>query len=128
VKYDLYSELSQSEIFSRTFDVIIDRPIGYHHVKGSKSFTYPINYGEIPGLLGGDGELQDVYVLGVTEPIETFRGRIIAIIHRHNDVEDKWVTCPEGMTFTKAEIEAAVNFQEQYYSSVTILPDETEEA
>ena len=30
-----------------------DRPIGYTHTKNGHTFTYPINYGYIPGVTGG---------------------------------------------------------------------------
>lgn len=35
------------------------------------------------------------------------KAQIIAIVHRHNEVEDKFVAAPEGMRFTKIEIEEA---------------------
>ncbi len=105
----------------KTVDIGIDRPIGYVHVKGSKTLVYPINYGYIPGVLGGDGEELDVYVLGPTEPVESFRGRIIAIVYRRNDVEDKLVAAPEGVCYTAEEIAEAVNFQEKYYDSYVEL-------
>ena len=98
----------------KTVTVGIDRPIGYAH---KKDIVYPINYGYIPGVLGGDGEELDVYLLGVDEPVKTYTARIIAVVHRENDVEDKLVAAPEGMTFTQAEIAEAVRFQEKYYDS-----------
>lgn len=67
--------------------------------------------------MASDGEEQDVYILGVDVPVQTFTGRVIAIIHRHDDVEDKWVAAPDGVTFTKEEIMEAVRFQEQYFQS-----------
>lgn len=95
----------------------IDRPIGYVHRKENYSLTYPINYGYIPGVLGGDGEELDVYLLGVNEPVSECECEIIAIAHRHNDVEDKLVGAPVGMRFTKEGIESAIHFQEQYYDT-----------
>jgi inorganic pyrophosphatase len=95
----------------------IDRPIGYVHRKGEKTLVYPINYGYIPGVLGGDGEELDVYLLCVTHPVESYTGRVIGIVYRADDVEDKLIMAPEGMDFTVAEMEAAVEFQEKYYSS-----------
>ena len=95
----------------------IDRPIGYVHTKGDKTLIYPINYGYIPGVLGGDGEEMDVYLLGVDTPVEEFDAHIIAIVHREDDVEDKLIGAPEGMTFIAEEIAEAVHFQEQYYRS-----------
>ena len=95
----------------------IDRPIGYVHKKEQYSLTYPINYGYIPGVFGGDGEELDVYLLGVGEPVSEYECEIIAIVHRHDDVEDKLVGVPIGMRFTKDEIKAAISFQEQYYDT-----------
>jgi inorganic pyrophosphatase len=100
----------------RTVTVKIDRPIGSIHPKHS-DIIYSINYGYIPDVLGGDGEELDVYVLGVDMPLDEFTGRIIGIIHRENDVEDKLVAAPEGMTFYQNEIAEAVHFQEQYYNT-----------
>jgi inorganic pyrophosphatase len=36
-------------------------------------------------------------------------------------VETKWVLAPEGVTFTEAEIMAAVHFQEQYFDSYCVM-------
>ncbi len=101
----------------KTVDIGIDRPIGYVHKKEKYSLVYKINYGYIPGVLGGDGEELDVYLIGVDTPVESYTCRIIGIVHRHNDVEDKLVGAPVGMSFTRTEIENSVRFQEQYYDS-----------
>lgn len=93
----------------------IDRPVGYVHRKGEKVLVYPINYGYIPGVLGGDGEELDVYLLGVTEPVEEYDARVIAVVHRADDVEDKLVAAPAGMRFSAREIADAIRFQEKYY-------------
>ena len=50
------------------------------------------------------GEELDVYLLGVEEPVDTYLAPIIAMIHRHNDAEDKLVAAPEGKHFTREEI------------------------
>ncbi len=93
--------------------VVVDRPMGSSHPK--YKWKYPINYGYVPGILGGDGEEQDAYVLGVEEPVTEFAGRVIAVIHRKNDNETKWVVAPMGRSFTKKEIEKATYFQERYF-------------
>lgn len=76
---------------------------------------YPINYGYIEGIMSPDKEEQDAYILGVDEPVKEFTGRIIAIIHRLDDVEEKWVVAPENLSFSKEEIIAQVLFQEKYF-------------
>ena len=101
----------------KTVTIGIDRPIGYVHHKGKYSLHYPINYGYIPGVLGGDGEELDVYLLGVSTPVTKYTCRIIGIAHRANDVEDKLIAAPEEMHFTVEEMAAAIDFQEKYYET-----------
>lgn len=96
--------------------VKVDRPLGTFHPV-HKDLYYPINYGYVEGIIGGDGEEQDAYIIGVDHPVETFTGKLIAIIHRKDDVEDKWVVCPEDLSFSEEEIKKAVHFQEQYFES-----------
>ena len=96
--------------------VIVDRPMGSYHPKHKELF-YPVNYGYIEGIIAPDGEEQDVYILGVNEAVNEFTGKIIAIITRLDDVEEKWVVAPENMTFTKDEIMKQVEFQEKYFNS-----------
>ena len=95
-------------------DIQIDRPLGSVHPK-HPDLIYPINYGYLPNVTGGDGEELDVYLLGITVPVIEYTARIIGIIHRYNDIEDKLVAAPEGIHFTPKEIANAVHFQEQYY-------------
>ena len=78
---------------------------------------YPINYGYVEGIIAADGEEQDAYILGVDVPVKEFVGEIIAVIHRRNDVEEKWVVAPEGTAFSEEEIMEQVRFQEQYFES-----------
>ena len=98
-----------------TVTIEIDRPVGYVHRKGEKTLVYPINYGYIPDVLGGDGEELDVFLLGVDEPVESFTGRVISIAYRADDVEDKLIMSPEGMQFTAEQMAELVHFQEKYY-------------
>lgn len=100
----------------KTVNIKIDRPIGSIHPE-YPSVTYPINYGYIPNVCSGDGEELDVYLLGIDIPVETYTARIIGIVHRHNDVEDKLVAAPEGFNFDQNKITEAVRFQEQYYET-----------
>ena len=97
-----------------TVAIKMDRPIGTVHPK-HPDLIYPVNYGYVPGLIAPDGEEQDAYVLGVDQPLEEFTGQLIAVIHRFDDVEEKWVLAPEGMDFTKEQVEEMTRFQEQYY-------------
>ena len=96
--------------------VIVDRPLGSFHPK-YKDMFYLVNYGFIEGIIAPDGEEQDAYILGVDVPVKEFVGKIIAIIHREDDVEEKWVVASEHSSFTKDEIIEQVRFQEKYFKS-----------
>lgn len=98
-----------------TVTVTVDRPLGSVHPR-HKDIVYPVNYGYVSGILAGDGEAQDAYILGISEPLQSFTGTVIAIIRRLDDVEDKWVVAPAGCTFTQSQIRKAVYFQEQYFN------------
>ena len=100
--------------------VTVDRPLGSFH-PDHKDIYYTVNYGFIKGVLAPDGEEQDVYILGIDHAVEEFTGKIIAIIHRIDDNEDKWVVCPDNCSFTKEEIMEQVYFQEQYFHSKIII-------
>lgn len=96
--------------------VIVDRPLGsYHPVH--KDMYYPVNYGFVEGIVAPDGEYQDAYILGIDTAVKEFTGIVIAVVHRHDDVEEKWVVVPENVSFTKEDIEKQISFQEQYFQS-----------
>ncbi|MBE6608646.1 MAG: inorganic pyrophosphatase [Ruminococcaceae bacterium] len=104
----------------KTVDIVIDRPLGSSHPKYS-NMIYPVNYGYIPNVIGGDGEELDVYLLGVNEAVKEYRARLIAVICRNNDVEDKLVASPESVDFSASEIKEAVDFQEKYFDSEIVI-------
>lgn len=108
----------------KTVTVHIDRPIGYLHQKGQKQLLYPINYGYLPGVLGGDGEELDVYVLGPNVPLERFEGVVIGIVYRADDVEDKLIAAPADQRYTAEQIASAIHFQEKYYDSTVRVYEE----
>lgn len=105
-------------------EIFMDRPLGYVHRKLNYTLTYPVNYGFTPSVVGGDGEEFDVYLLGIDVPMKIYTAKIIAVVHRENDVEDKLVAAPEGVEFTKEEIAEQIAFQEKYFVSFI----ETEES
>lgn len=113
-------KLRVGSVVGRTVTVTVDRPLGSYH-PAHKDMYYPINYGYVEGIMAPDGEEQDAYILGVDEAVERFTGRIIAVVHRNDDVEEKWVVVPAEMTFTKEEIRELIHFQEQYFDSEIVM-------
>ena len=101
-------------MLGKTVRVVVDRPMGTYHPK-HKDIYYSVNYGYVEGIIAADGEEQDAYILGVSEPVSEMCGRVIAIIHRFDDVEEKWVVAPEGVSFTADEVMRQVEFQERFF-------------
>lgn len=109
------------EYLGKTVNVVIDRPLGSTHPK--HKFYYPINYGYIPNTIAGDGEEIDAYVLGEYEPLETYQGKVIAVIQRTNDNEDKLVVAKDMNSFTSQQVIALTQFQERFFESDIISFD-----
>jgi adenylate kinase family enzyme len=107
-------------VIGKIVTVTIDRPLGtYHPIH--KDMYYPINYGYIEGIMAADGEEQDAYIIGIDVPINKFTGKVIAVVHRKDDIEDKWIVCPEDMNIMIEEIKEKIHFQEQYFDSQIII-------
>ena len=104
----------------KTVLIKIDRPAGSRHPQHS-DIVYPINYGYLPNIMSSDGEEQDVYLLGVDQPVSEYTAKIIAVVYRKDDIEDKLVAAPEGVSFTTKQIRAAIHFQEKFFRSTIKL-------
>jgi inorganic pyrophosphatase len=120
--YDRYKYCLEQyfTMLNKTITIEIDRPIGTLHPK-RENIYYPINYGFVPGLMGGDNEEQDVYVIDSDVGKTCSEVEIIGIVMRLNDVESKWISVEdEKLTYTKSEIESIINFQEQYYKTIIL--------
>ncbi len=113
--------MDNKQFLGKIVTVKIDRPLGSKHPDWD--FIYPVNYGYIPHTISGDGEELDAYILGVSEPLQTFCGKCIAIIHRLNDDDDKLIVVPENRDFSDEEIRVLVNFQERFFKSEIVRED-----
>ena len=108
--------MKEESMIGKVVTVTVDRPLGSYHPK-HKDMHYPINYGFVEGIMAPDGEEQDAYIIGIDIPVHTFRGKIIAIVHRNDDIEEKWVVCPDTMNYSEEEIRQQIDFQERYFDS-----------
>lgn len=112
-----YLDVAKS-LIGKEVNVFIDRPIGYRY----ESIVYQVNYGYIEKLTALDGEFQDAYVIGTNEQLKETRGRVIAIVHRLKDVEDKLiVSVNDKMKISKEEIDDLLFFQEQFFNHEIIM-------
>lgn len=95
--------------------VTVDRPVGYEDDFGN---IYPVNYGYIAGVIGGDGEEQDAYILNIPcKEVSSFTGIVTAVIHRNDDNETKWIVIPETSSITEKEIKEQTYFIERHFDS-----------
>lgn len=101
------------DFIGKKVSVQMDRPMGSKHPK--YGFVYPVNYGYVPGTVAPDGEEIDAYVLGVFEPITTFEGVVIAVLHRLNDDDDKLIVVNKGVNYSDEQIMALTEFQERWF-------------
>jgi inorganic pyrophosphatase len=104
------------DYLGKKITIKIDRPLGTRHPK--HNFIYLLNYGYVPNTISDDGEELDAYLLGVFDPVKEYHGRVIAIIHRTNDNDDKLVVVPDGVNYTDDQIMALTEFQERFFKSV----------
>ena len=106
------------DFLGKIIKIKIDRKLGSLHPK--HGFMYMLNYGFVPNTVSGDGEELDAYLLGVYEPVDDYTGKVIAIIHRTNDEDDKLVVVPQNKDYSDDAIKALTEFQEQYFKSIII--------
>lgn len=107
-----------NDYLGKNVSIVIDRKLGTKHPK--YGFIYMVNYGYVPNTISGDGEELDAYLLGVFEPVDEFIGKVIAVIHRTNDDDDKLVVVPDDRKYSDDALRALTEFQEQYFESVII--------
>lgn len=112
------NKTNSTDYLEKTVSIKIDRPLGSRHPK--HGFMYMLNYGYIPNTISGDGEELDAYLIGEFEPVEQSNGKVIAIIHRTNDDDDKLIVSKEGKDYSDDAIKALTEFQEKYFKSVII--------
>jgi len=105
--------MKSKQYLGKIVNVKMYRPLGSKHPK--HGFIYPVNYGFLPNTISGDGEELDAYVLGIHEPLDTFEGKVIAIIERTNDNDDKLIVVPIDKNYTDEQIIALTEFQEKYF-------------
>lgn len=108
-----------TKFIGKEVEIKIDRPLRSKHPK--HGFIYEVNYGFVPDTKAPDGEEIDAYLLNVNEPVETYKGKCTAVIHRLNDADDKLVVVPISVTdVSDEEIRKSTHFQEQFFTSEII--------
>lgn len=102
----------------KNVNIKIDRKLGSRHPK--HGFMYMLNYGFVPNTVSGDNEELDAYLIDEFEPVDEVVGKVIAVIHRVNDDDDKLVVSKNGKNYSDDAIRALTEFQEKYFESEII--------
>ncbi len=110
-------ELAKEQL-GKIVTVTVDRQLGTKHPKWD--FIYGVNYGYLEGITAPDGEDLDAYILGIDVPVARFEGKVIAIVHRLKDDDDKLVVIPENQNISDEEIEKLTEFQEKFFEHIII--------
>ena len=105
-------------ILGEKYRVIVSNPIG-SELDTNNNIIFEVNYGYVEGVIDAEGERQEAYILGINKPIHSFEGRLVAIIHRTNDIGNKWVI--SNNHYSKEEIEKQVSFMEKYFNIEIII-------
>ncbi|MFW5838360.1 MAG: inorganic pyrophosphatase [Bacillota bacterium] len=105
------------ELLGEKVEVVIDRPLG--SVNPNHGTIYPVNYGFLPKTFDHEKEIK-AYVLGEFEPLKSFTGYVIAVIHRVTENVCKLVVTKEKKQYSKEQIEALIEFKERFHQSKVI--------
>lgn len=70
--------------------------------------TYPLNYGYIKGYRQKDGKIQPAYVYGMSNPVYSFNGVVVAVLY-HEDGSTVWMVAPKRNAVFEPELMRALN-------------------
>ena len=112
--YLVMEYLLQKENLGKVVKVIVDYPYGSMHPLAGEFCT--CNCGYVDNDRFVEGEFQDVYIIGVKEPLEDYTGMVIGILYRKNEQSSKWIVYP-NKNYDKNEVIQEIAFLEQHYDS-----------
>lgn len=115
-------EVEMKSLIGMELDALITRPIGTVHPR-YKDIIYEVNYGVVKDFELKDGKELKTYIVGESMPTElngTYHGKVLAILHRLNDENDRIIIAPIGRTLSDEEIISKTEFAEQYFVSEII--------
>ncbi|HEX9258940.1 MAG TPA: DUF4031 domain-containing protein [Acidimicrobiales bacterium] len=105
--------LPPEEWVGRRVEVQVDHPYGSPLYSGARS---TVNLGHVPGTAGWGRLPLAAYVLGPAGPVTRASGTVVAVLRRHDDVEDR-LAVATGHRWDVAAIAAAVAGHERWFAS-----------
>ena len=122
VRKETGEEVEMKSLIGMELDAIITRPIGTVHPR-YKDIIYEVNYGIVKDYELKEGKDLKTYIVGESMPTEQngiYHGKVLAILHRLNDDNDRVIIAPIGRTLSDDEIISKTEFVEQYFVSEVI--------
>jgi inorganic pyrophosphatase len=103
--------VDSSEYLGKEISVVVDHQLGSKHpvLDG----IYEVNVGYVPDSVAQDGDEIEAYVLGVSKPIDGFKGQCVAVLRGSGNGVDKLIVCPSHMSYSGDEIRVLTAFQEK---------------
>jgi len=105
-------------IFENNYKVKIEYEIG-SKLESNDEIVFKENFGIVEGVTGPFGDSQGAYYFGDAKKGDIVSGKLIAIIHRINDIENIWVI--SNKAYSKQEIIDKTSFLEQFFKIEIIL-------
>ena len=115
MRFTLMEYICGKEALGKKVTVFVDHPYGSFHPI-LPDVVYTCNYGYVDGDASGDADLQNAYVYGVNEPVDTFTGFVIAIIYHRDETETRWVVS-QSLLYDKNDVINAIGEMEQEYDT-----------
>ncbi len=105
--------LLQKDKLGTYVHVIIDHPIGTVPVDTPEEYACNCGYADDEYK---DAVLQEAYVIGPDQPIESFDGCVVGILYRSDSVHTHWLVC-ESKIYDRTQVINAIGAQEQYHDT-----------
>ncbi len=88
--------------------VKVTHPINSHNAE--ENMTYALNFGQVEGGKHFNSAVKGAYIMGISHPVRSFDGRVIAMVH-YDDVDATYiVVAPKSTRFINIDIMDAMQF------------------
>jgi len=112
------ARLATSDWMGRQVEVVVDHAVGSPLLDGRPSL---INLGHVPGTHGWARLPVAAYLLGIGAPVARGNGLVVAVLRRHDDVEDRVAVADGTSVWDRAAIARAVAGHERWFTSEVLI-------
>lgn len=88
--------------------VKVTHPINSHNAE--ENITYNLNFGQVEGGKHFNTSVKGAYIMGISHPVRSFDGRVIAVVHYRDNNTVYIVVAPKSTRFINIDIMGAMQF------------------